>query len=67
MYDIKKIMRGIVGNEETQIPAIRFEVVMDCIPEHLQAEVELALKDFEKKAKGIVTAATDTIPYRLAK
>lgn len=61
MYDIKTIKRGIYINE-SQVPAVRVDVVMDCIPKELQGEVESYLDEFETKVKGVVEAATKTTP-----
>ena len=61
MYDIKTIKRGIYINE-SQVPAVRIDVVLDCIPKELQTDVESYLNEFEEKIKGVVEVATKTTP-----
>jgi hypothetical protein len=46
-------MRGLSA-DASQSPGIRFEVVMDGIPEELQQKMEAEIKEFEKKSMDIV-------------
>lgn len=62
-HDIKKIMVGL-SIDETQSPGIRFEIVMDGIPEELQKKMEEEIRKFEKKAMDIVTEAAETMPNK---
>lgn len=59
-HDIKKIMKGLCV-DKSQTPGVRFEVVMDGIPEELQKDLEEAIKEFEVKAMDIVTAVSETM------
>jgi hypothetical protein len=61
LYDIKTIKRGIYI-DESQVPAVRVDIVMDCIPKELQKDIETNLDEFCEKMKGIVEVATKTMP-----
>lgn len=63
-FDIVKFMKGLYV-DKMQSTGIRLEIVLDGIPEEWQQKIEAEIKEFEKKARDIVTAVSETMSSKI--